>query len=144
MITLVLFLLINSLHLGSEIQGSNEEQPQSYPLNGGINLQPVYPSTDSSFKRKSCEVVINGVDLATKVDGRIIGYKGSTNDRESLMTRSVLKVLKRNGAVKIEMVMVPLNDRRYREQVNCESNFRMEVDTMGSGMETDQGNGSSD
>lgn len=63
---------------------------------------------DEGYKDKSCSVIINGVDLSTKVNGKIISYKGSVNDQKIMMTKSLIKVMKPNGELMTEIIMVPI------------------------------------
>lgn len=45
----------------------------------------------------NCRVVVNGIDLSTKVNGKIVSYRGSKVDRENNLTRSRIVVLDSEG-----------------------------------------------
>ena len=47
-----------------------------------------------------CEVNINGVDLSSKVNGKIVAYKGSNNDNTQNVTLSRVVVADENGQKK--------------------------------------------
>lgn len=55
-----------------------------------------------------CMIILNGVDLSSKVQGQIVGYKGTKVFRESQEVESTLLVDDGNGGEKEETVKLPL------------------------------------
>lgn len=67
----------------------------------------------------NCFVVVNGVDLATKVDGKIVGYDGTSVDRSNNVAVSKLTVESKDGPRNI-VVNTPLGkDGEFSQSGGC-------------------------